>query len=581
MSDTCQRGLANDFADLWLDRTTVPDVWSFLRDHPFAVRSEVVEVLLADQWRRHELGCPRPVEEYLSEPTIAANHEWKLDLVYGEYRAASRFGTPPDLTALAARFPDLADSLRRHVEVEALLTPSGAAPLERTGWFLQAEESPEAKSVPLGIAPPGYEYIRELGRGGFGTVWLAKHLALDKLVAVKHLRQEWVSGHSDQLGREARTMAALKVHANRVTVFDLIDAESGWFLVMDFVAGGSLGQLIVSDGPVDWIRASRYLADVADGLTEVHALGIWHRDIKPDNILLDHERDVAVLTDFGLAAHDADAAGCCGTPGYMAPELVDGLASGKSDVFALAATLFHLVIGRKPFESRNPLTARKEALAGLPDEVLAQLPLALSDVVRAGLQSDPSQRPNLAEFTARLRSCHTVGLSERLRMLSGDRPRSVGLHVIVSTASEKDLIFRTVFHGPLTDQSPAVRCDEIVRIEAEADADGYLTILNLGSSGEVNVLFPNPRVPDNRVRSGRPQRLTVKLTPPAGTDHAVLVWTPRPCPLTAREWRERIEAGRLVMPLSVDRGMEFVMLDTPEPAGSDWVAAIVGIEHGS
>ena len=137
MSDTFHRGLVDDFADLWLDRTTVPDVWSFLRDHPFAVRPEVVEVLLADQWRRHELGCPRPVEEYLSEPTIAANHEWKLDLVYGEYRAASRFATPPDLTALAARFPDLADALRRHVEVEALLTPTGAAPLERTGRFLQ------------------------------------------------------------------------------------------------------------------------------------------------------------------------------------------------------------------------------------------------------------------------------------------------------------------------------------------------------------------------------------------------------------------------------------------------------------
>jgi hypothetical protein len=70
------------------------------------------------------------------------------------------------------------------------------------------------------------------------------------------------------------------------------------------------------------------------------------------------------------------------------------------------------------------------------------------------------------------------------------------------------------------------------------------------------------------------------MTPPAGTDHAVLVWTPRPCPLSARQWRERIEAGRLVLPAGQERGMDFVALDDPDPAAPDWVAAVVGIEHG-
>jgi hypothetical protein len=120
----------------------------------------------------------------------------------------------------------------------------------------------------------------------------------------------------------------------------------------------------------------------------------------------------------------------------------------------------------------------------------------------------------------------------------------------------------------------------VVRIEAAADADGYLTVLNLSSSGEVGVLFPNPRAPDNRVRIGVARRLTVKLTPPAGTDHAVLVWTPGPCSLSADEWRASIESGRLALAEPTERGMEFVDLDAPDPAEADFVAAVLGIEHG-
>jgi hypothetical protein len=442
---------------------------------------------------------------------------------------------------------------------------------------LGADSSAEA------LAAPGFEFLRELGRGGFGSVWLARHLALDKLVAIKYLRHERVAGLADHLTREARTMAALKVHPNRVTVFDLLSTEAGWLLVMDYVEGGPLSHLSSLGQPMDWLRAARYVTDVADGLAEVHARGILHRDIKPDNILLDRERDAAVLTDFGVASHAAAAVGCCGTPGYMAPELADGTASAKTDVFALAATLFHLVTGQKPFNTRDVLGSLCRAATGVPDSALAGLPAGLAAVIRSGLEPDPDRRPDLATFTAMLHGCQTEGLAARLRALADPTRRAVRLNVTVSTAREKDLNFRTVFRGELpVDASagwPAVRCDAVVRIEAEANADGYLTVLDLSSSGEVGVLFPNPRVPDNRVRAGRPQRLTVKMTPPPGTDHAVLVWTPRPCPLSARQWRDRIEAGQLIVPVGQERGMEFVALDTPEPAGPEWVAAVVGIEH--
>jgi len=379
-------------------------------------------------------------------------------------------------------------------------------------------------------------------------------------------------------------MAALKVHPNRVTVFDLVQTAAGWFLIMDYIEGGPLSDLCDPQKPMDWTRAARYVANVADGLAEVHARGIYHLDIKPDNILLDSDRDQAVLTDFGVACRAAETRGARGTLGYIAPELFDGKASAKADVYGLAVTLYRLATGRAPFQARTAVSALGEAMQGIPESALAALPAPLAPVVRAGLDPDLDRRPTLAEFTARLSGCYTRALADRLRALAEPAARPVRLGVTVSTASDKDLVFRMVFRGTLPADGaagwPAVRCDAVVRIEAEAEADGYLTVLDLSTSGEVSVLFPNPRSPDNRVRAGRPHRLTVRMTPPDGTDHAVLVWTPRPCPRSAREWRERIEAGQLLLPVGPDRGMEFVALDEAQPAAPDWVAAVVGIEHG-
>ena len=383
-------------------------------------------------------------------------------------------------------------------------------------------------------------------------------------------------------------MASLKVHPNRVTVFDLIRTGAGWFLVMDYVAGGSLARLTGPGRPLEWTRAARYVADVADGLAEVHARGLCHLDIKPENILLDPDRDQVALTDFGLASQAAEAKSGCGTLGYMAPEIFDGKASARTDVFALAATLYRLVTGQPPFAARTVVSAFCAAHDGIPEEALAALPAPLAPVVRAGLDPDPDRRLSLAELTARLRGSYTDGLAQRLRGLSQQHPAAVQLNVAVSTATERDLQFRTVFAGTFPGPQPppaapdptTADCDEVVSIEASATANGYLTVLNLSTSGELSVLLPNPRAPESRLNAGRPRRLTVRLTPPAGTDHAVLVWTPRPCLLTPRQWREQIEAGGLLPPAGVDRGMDFVAVDDPESGETEWVVAVVGIKHG-
>src|SRR5262249_23289736 len=122
---------------------------------------------------------------------------------------------------------------------------------------------------------------------------------------------------------------------------------------------------------------------------------------------------------------------------------------------------------------------------------------------------------------------------------------------------------------------------DLLQIEVSADTDGYLTVLNLGSSGDVQVLLPNPLARDSRVRAGVPQRLTVKLTPPAGVDRAAVIWTRQPSALTPAEGRGRIEHGEAVAapPRLATRGMDFVLHEAQVQPQADWTAAVVAISH--
>jgi serine/threonine protein kinase len=335
---------------------------------------------------------------------------------------------------------------------------------------------------------------------------------------------------------------------------------------------------------------------VADGLAEVHALGVLHRDIKPANILWDRRRDEVLLTDFGIAAPAERARGIGGTVGYIAPELDGGAASPRSDVFSLAATLFCLVTSRPPFDTHNVQTAVAQARAGLgrPVAALSHVPRAIEEAILARLEPDPERRPDLATFTTRLRGAHLQALADRLLELSRRSACRVNLRVKVWAAREGELVFRPV---PLESQpveptrnmdlvpEPApvalVHTGDLVRLEVTADADGYLTVLNLGSSGELRVLFPSPAAQDNRVRAGEAHRLTVKLTPPAGTDRAAIIWTSHPNTLTPAQWRDRIASGEVAVTPREEatRGMDFVLHEATEQPGGDWTAAVVAVAH--
>src|SRR5262249_1136082 len=134
----------------------------------------------------------------------------------------------------------------------------------------------------------------------------------------------------------------VKVHAWR-------QAGDEHYLVLEYVAGGSLAELLKEEGPLSWQRAARYIANVAEGLVEVHARGLIHRDLKASNLLWGPARDEAKLTDFGVAGLLGATRTMVGTLVFMAPEALQGRATAASDVYGLAATLFHLTTGELPF----------------------------------------------------------------------------------------------------------------------------------------------------------------------------------------------------------------------------------------
>jgi len=202
------------------------------------------------------------------------------------------------------------------------------------------------------ILAPEYEVEAELGRGGMGMVFRARDTRLERFVAIKILRPELASAHAaERFKREAQLLAQLK-HQNVVPVYDVNERDGIPYYVMAYLDGETLGQRL-SRGSLAPRRAVQIVRDVLAGLEAVHARGILHRDIKPDNILLEEER--AILTDFGIAKSVSDGAAPLTTPGdvpgtieYMPPEQRSGdEVTTRTDLYAVAMVLYESITGRR------------------------------------------------------------------------------------------------------------------------------------------------------------------------------------------------------------------------------------------
>jgi serine/threonine-protein kinase len=262
--------------------------------------------------------------------------------------------------------------------------------------------------------PVGYEQVRVLGEGGFGEVVLARQMSLDRLVAIKRVHA-FALGSADDMARfqrEARVLASLD-HPAVVRVLDYrVDDDAGAALVMEYVPGTTLHDLLAS-GPLVPAAALRVLRDVAGALDAAAARGIVHRDIKSANVFVLPDGS-AKLGDFGIARVLADPAvfrttdgSVRGTPGYMAPEagLGGGEPDARSDAYAFAVLAFETLTGRLPFgdlDMAAALVAHWERPAPSASEVVPGFPPAAAEALAAGLAKDPDERPTPAALVDRL-----------------------------------------------------------------------------------------------------------------------------------------------------------------------------------
>jgi len=202
-----------------------------------------------------------------------------------------------------------------------------------------------------------YSIERELGRGGMGIVLLARDVALDRLVAIKLLPPELAESPPvrERFLREARTAAGLS-HPNIVPIHSVEEQGRFVFFVMGYVDGESLRQRVERTGPLSPRHAAKVMQEVSWALAYAHERGVVHRDVKPDNIMLERDGDRAIVMDFGIATvgPQRPTAEIEGTARYMSPEQASGEhVDRRSDLYSLGATFFFALAGRAPFEARS------------------------------------------------------------------------------------------------------------------------------------------------------------------------------------------------------------------------------------
>jgi serine/threonine-protein kinase len=338
-------------------RGTTPGT-SLLRDHPFASPLG---------------GDPTPRSPQVDGPGLAgASHSPRRQL--GFVPAAREAGGP------------LPPAIRRE--------PAGALGLN----FSDLAEGQEFLDR--------YRILRKIGRGGFGTVYLAQDAVIQEEIILKVLNPQL--SMDDTAAR--RFIQELKLtrrvsHKSVIRIHDFLDLGGARAISMEYFPGKDLGRMLTEGGPIDLVRVLRIAAQVCDGLAAAHAEGVIHRDIKPPNILVG-ENDETRLVDFGLASvRESPSDGSrltksgllIGTPEYMAPEQITGdSVDHRVDLYSLGIVLYEAVSGVKPYTADTPVKVLFQHLEGGATPlrgVLSSCPETVSDLVARAMAREPNDRP--------------------------------------------------------------------------------------------------------------------------------------------------------------------------------------------
>lgn len=473
--------------------------------------------------------------------------------------------------------------------------------------------SPAENSPPWDPFPDDFRIERLLGSGTFGEVWLAFDLHLHCHRALKVLRlperhPNWTESRAT-FEADARMLARLR-HPNIISIHAWRFSDLRPVLVIDYVDGGSLDDLLQSAGALAWDVAARYIADIAEALLHVHHRGVLHRDIKPANILLDAEADEAILTDFGLAQLAGIPGAVAGTPAYWAPEAFTGEFSPATDVYALGATLFRLLTAEPPFTASTlrELQARSAHGMAADDSRLQSVPLFLETLLRRALDPNPQTRIELAEFARVLRTGLNHTLTTHVAAaVESDPPAQSAVNLMLRIwkrqASTRSAVTPRTPQLPttrnlrrVTKEPPVVdlRTGDHIQIEVTADRDGYLTVFNVGSQGDLNLLYPDPEFGDRRggcpdLQAHQPLRILddVELTPPPGLERLWAIWSLTALDLSLKELAGIAGAAppgatvsTMVSPAyAATRSMKRVQSQLKHLAPGTWKTAVLELEH--
>ncbi|HSE33260.1 MAG TPA: protein kinase [Pyrinomonadaceae bacterium] len=269
-----------------------------------------------------------------------------------------------------------------------------------------------------------YRIEERLGIGGMGTVYRARHMLIDRLVAIKVLNQRFVEDDAARFRfqREAKAAGRLQ-HLNAVAVTDFGETPEGYvYIVMELLEGRTLREIIAKEAPLETARAVSIMLQTSAAVAAAHEAGVIHRDLKPANIFVTQRSDVPAVVkvlDFGIAKlatetlDDDDpknltqVGAMIGTPRYMSPEQCNGLTlTPASDVYSLGVIFFEMLTSSVPFSGSSPLAIALKHSSDLPRpprEIVAAIPAELDHLVLRTLEKRPEDRPaNASEFRTEL-----------------------------------------------------------------------------------------------------------------------------------------------------------------------------------
>jgi HEAT repeat protein len=254
-----------------------------------------------------------------------------------------------------------------------------------------------------------FRIVRKIGRGGFGTVYLARDLAIGEDIILKILNPQ-LSMDETATRRFVQELKLTRrvAHRNVIRIFDFLDLGGARAISMEYFPGSDLGRLMAEEGRLDVRRGLKIAAQVADGLAAAHAEGVAHRDIKPANILVGANDDTR-LVDFGLASvHGLAGEGSrltksgllIGTPEYMAPEQIsDESVDHRADLYSLGIVMYEMFAGRKPFTAETPVKILFQHLEGGAEplsSLVPGIPPEVETLVALTMARDPNARPQTA-----------------------------------------------------------------------------------------------------------------------------------------------------------------------------------------